>query len=466
VTTKRDLERRRAELDNRSQALAARYQDDPVDEIREQTAMVAAAERDLDIIRLRYLQEIPKDSATSIKTPSIVLSWAGKDVLVSVGGHNLDAHTLKLEMTPDVSGAELKQTADGNILRYNPSRADLVEANATAIAHAVEHDRIQGSAEVEEILKRSTEIRSRTAALELPTSDGDRWSGQLGSRVYSGKNAFIEDLRTVANNNDCCVFVAQDDLGVSYVTEKNASPPPTVLAMEVRDTPSLRDYVKHLSDRAGTKNEKAIIFLDTNEAHIQALTLGLRSADRSGASLDFDRAVSQSTHGNNNLKTDALMQRDLRGRPSFIERVSEIVGSRGRELLEHLGIVQPKEVWEQAQVLPLDANSTRVFLDDLHWDSARDGVPTAIKVSFGSGGGGANLPPDLSIVAGFNEGDSSIANARLQAAHRQNAAAGSLNGASLAQYIMGMKNDLHNLSDVHSNDSLSSPKTSKKLGYS
>jgi hypothetical protein len=452
LIAKQSLDQRKSDLESREQALE-QNREDPIDNIRIKTARIAAAERDLDSIRQRYLQEVPKDSVSSIKTPSIVVSWAGKDVLVSVGGHNLDAGTLRLEMTPAVSDVELKQTADGYVLRYNPSKADVAEANATTLAHAIEHDGIETPEGVNKVLNKSTEIRSRTVALRLPEvnpadSQPGQWSGgQLGSRMYLGKDAFVEDLRTVAGKNDCCVFVAQDDHGVSYVAEKNASPPPIIVTLEVRDTPSLRDYVKQVSARAGTENEKSIVFLDTSEAHVEALTLGLRESDGSGTALEFDRAVSQSKGANNSAKTDALVQRDLRGRPSLIERLSDVAGARGRDLLEYLGIVRPKAMWEQVQLAPLDADTTRGFLQELNWEPTRDGVPTAIKVSFGSGGGG-EIPPDLSVIAGFDEGDPSLAEGYLERVHHENAAAASANGASLAQYIMGVKNDLHSLTDV------------------
>jgi hypothetical protein len=449
LATKQALDKRREDLDNRLKVFGQQDQEDPIDELRERVANLGSAERDLDVIRKRYLEKIPKTSGASIKTPSIVLSWAGRDVLVSVGGHNLDARTLKLEMTTDVSDAELKTTDDGYILRYNPSRADAAEATATELAYAIEHDRVEGPKDVDAILGKKNEIRSPMAALELPAETGpgmpwEHW-GQLGTKTYSGKDAFVEDLRTVADKNECCVFIAQDDHGVSYVTEKNATPPPAVLTLEVRDTPSLTDYVKQVSARAGSKNVKEIVFLDSSEAHVEALTLGLRGPDQPGPTLEFDRAVSQSGVVKGTSRTDALLGRDLRGRPSFIERISQVVGGGGRDLLEHLGIIQPREVWGQVQTTVLDAGSVRDFLRELDWEPARDGVPSAIKVSFGPG---ENVPSDLSVIAGFNNGDSPLAKDRLEAAHRENVAAASTNGASVAQYVMGIKNDLRGLTDV------------------
>jgi hypothetical protein len=251
---KQELEHRKDDLENKFKALKKAAEEDPVNSIRATLAGIAAGDQDLEPIREAYVKNIPSSSANSIKTPSIVVSWAGTHLLASTGGHNLDAQTLHLQMTSDVAGVNLKRTEDGYVLQYNPSKAGEAEEQATALAHAIEHDNVRRLDELNKILNVRADVRSPAAALEIPRSTAAdptwaRWSGHLGPKEYVGKSAFVGDLQAVAEKNECCIFVAHDDQEVAYVTERNPSPPPQIIMLEVRDTPSLVEYLKKVSKK-------------------------------------------------------------------------------------------------------------------------------------------------------------------------------------------------------------------------
>jgi len=454
LTTKQELDRRQSDLENRLKTLEQESKEDPISSIRETLANIAAGAQDLEPVREAYVSHIPPTSTSSIKTPSIVVSWAGTHVLASTGGHNVDAQTLRLQMTPDVAGVNLKRTEEGYILQYNPSSAGEAEEQATSLARAIEHDNVREGEDLNKLLSTKAEERSAAAALEIPKSTAEdqptwaQWSGHLGTKEYTGKSVFVGDLQAVAEKNECCVFIAHDDQEIAYVTESNPTPPPKVITIEVRDTPSLVDYLKQTSAKAGTKQPKAVVFFDDSEAHIKTLSLGIKDGAKSSAEpFEFEHSVAESASSSKgDRQIDALIQDDAKGRNSFLETIGKLT-EKGRALLERLGIIHPKEIWEEVRVGSLDENTVQGFLKEVNWNTATDGVPSAIRLSFGPKAAGV-LPSDLSIVAGFDKDELAIGAAHLSASSNENLALVSKDGASVAQYVLSVRNDLRTLSDA------------------
>jgi hypothetical protein len=109
-------------------------------------------------------------------------------------------------------------------------------------------------------------------------------------------------------------------------------------------------------------------------------------------------------------------------------------------LLERLGIVEPAASWRRASVTPLDSTSVREVVKVIGWDDAKDGIPTAIKVSFETKG-----TPDVSVIAGFEGQDAPQSTLHLMDAHRDAIGLASQQSGTLAQYLMTIKNHLISL---------------------
>ena len=95
----------------------------------------------------------------------------------------------------------------------------------------------------------------------------------------------------------------------------------------------------------------------------------------------------------------------------------------------------------------MDQETVQSFLKDVNWNTATDGVPSAIKLSFGPKAAGV-LPSDLSIVAGFDKDEVAVGAAHLSASSKDYLAVVSKDGASVAQYVLSVRNDLRSLSDA------------------
>jgi hypothetical protein len=455
-----DLDSERAKLTERDQALKQEQEalvnevkKDPLEDIRFELHAIANRERDLDEIRKAYIELNRAEPKGSIKTPSVVLSWRGYEALLAVGGHNLDAHTLRLEQSTAVHDIEVVETNEGRILRYNPSEANQVESHASELARGLEHQGIEDANGLNPILSEQIEVRPRPKALQLEgtfegaTEPPERWTASIGSRVYTGRESFVGDLRTIAEQNDCCVFIANGQGEVGYAVEKSLHPPPVSVAIEIRDTASLNEFVKAVSLRKAGQGPKEVVFFDVPASHVDAVALGVaKGFDEASAGGAFDVAFVKELAKGNSSHVDAIEAIDLRGRPSLLKSLAEAVEAKGRELLTRMGVVESRVTWNAARVETLDAGGTEQLLHSAGWDTERDGFPTAVKLSF-AGNGSGSLPPDATLVAGFEQ--QGLPNAqRLLGASEQARSAASSQGGSLAQYYLTVKNDLRQMPEV------------------
>jgi hypothetical protein len=450
---KQSLERKQAALHARFEAYAATargaqglLEQGLLEDIREPLFNLASETRKLDQVRQEFTDANAANPKGFIKTPSIVVSWDSKEALSTIGGHNVDARALLFEASRDVEGLALVDDGLGNVvLRYNPSYAEAVETHATELARAVEH---RGERDVSALMKLAQEpinTRPRREALQLAPMDSPRTSfGQLGTRVYLEKKSFVEDLRKLAEDNDCCIFVARDERQVAYVAEPHFSPPPSIRTIEIRDTPSLVDHLARWSRRAGTPEERAVIFFDEQESHVQALAAD--ATDAANASLaKVVAAVGEHATKTGSGDIAGIIHFDLNGQRSVLRTLGDAIGERGKALLERIGLREPKQMWRHARVTTFEGDRLDQILKAAKWNPSRDGSPTAISMSFTADGG--RPIPEVALVAGFAEGDPVSGLEHLQSAHVEAVTAASIDGATLAQYLMTVRNRLRSLPD-------------------
>lgn len=443
-----EIERRRSELESAERELRDAERRDSIAALSKILWPVAMGVGDLEKVRSSFVEKHDYQPFGCIKTPSIVVSWDSKDIQ-AIGGHNLDARALKLEPNSSIAGFALKETDKGIVLQYNPAKASLVESHAAELARAVEHQRVRDVNELSRIaLNTPQPVRARSVALELTPSIGAReaWTAKLGERVYTNKVAFVDDLRSIAEKNDCCIFIAHDDNEVAFATEQNLKPPPATLVYEIRDTPSLDGFIKTASDRVGTKNERALIFFDTPEAHVRILGIGAEGTPELKLAGMAD-ILGERTSGNVESRLDGLAQRDLAGRKSLLQSLTRVTESRVKALFARITARETAITWKSAEVNTLERQETERFVAGIGWDSSRDGSPTAIALRF-RGNPGKEPPLDVAVVAGFRENDASAGQARLMTSHRNTLKIAAEKEASIAQYVMTVRNDLRQMPDI------------------
>jgi len=424
------IDARQTDLKARFDAEEASMQNDAVGVIRSDLQELAFDHVALDDVRSAYVKLNDHDPDAWIKTPSIVLSWDAVQTLASVGGHNLTAHAMSLEESSDVTRLTVNELENGEVVvRYNPNEKEAVESHASEIAREVEHRGERNADVLLKILETNAPVRARNAALEVTTADLEKAPyGRIGGRAYSSKQEFVAKLRHISETNDCCLFIAQDEGRTSYLVEKNPSPPPTVLSYESRDTSTLVGILGKRGKRGATA-DKPVIFIDQPEAHVKALT----------TSINEDIEIAGWLREPGSSKNSGIVETDLRGRRSVLRVVADIKGS-ARELLERMGVVEPAETWRQAQAAELSGPELADILKAAGWNENRDGLPSAIKVTFG----GISDTPEMSIVAGLRDKNAA---AHVMSAHTEAAAEASRKGATIAKYLATIRNDLRALPD-------------------
>jgi hypothetical protein len=411
-------------------------------------SVIANGTSKLDDVRTKFVEaHARREVRGSIRTPSIVTSWNGRHTMTTTGGHNLTARSLKFQQVDDVQGIRLVSDESNNpVLQYDAAHAQGVLTHTGELAREVEHGKVFDSSALTAIAETQAEIRPIVTALaqtERPPAIGSvAGFGRIGGRVYADKTDFVEDLRTLAANNDCCVFVARDKGQVAYATEINLKPPPLATAYEFRDTPSLTSELLLLSKRAGSGNQRAVIFLDEPPEHVQALMLSMGMSDH-GAVDPVALAKAAIGAGTSTDKVAAIVQRDLEGRPSWLRVFKEAANARAREFLGRASVVRPAEVWARAKVDTLDNASLNDILGAADWNAGRDGTPAAVRVSF------EPVAPyqasSVSLIAGFNMKSTSNAGAMLLRATQRTQYAAAQVGASPAQFLMTARAQLSGL---------------------
>lgn len=438
------IEQRRSSLDHEMEAFKNEEQEDPIGNLREAMNVLAQQVSDLDTIRMQFIKLNCAEPPGSIKTPSAVLSWNRQEELSSEGGHNLDSRAVRFEPSANVSDLTVENDGSVAVIRYNPSQAEAVETNAATLAREVEHGQVDNPEALRQLIRDARPIRKPEDAVELAT-DGKGSSPRsafaiIGSRVYEEKIPFVEDLNGIAEQNDCCVFIAADDQQISYVAQKNALAPPPVVTYEIRDTPSLVEYLRARA-QAAKSADKPIVFLDQPDAHVEALFMSL--GDGSGGGGDVSDLVALiAGEPPDPPRTSGLVQDDFDGTRSVLNIFVGSEGKRPVDLLRKLITKKPRSVWVSASVTRLAKEEISAILTTAGWNEARDGFPTAVKVSLGTKEDG-----EISLVAGFERSGSSV-DQNLINAHNYATNLAADQAGSLSQYLLTVKNRLKKHSDA------------------
>jgi hypothetical protein len=376
----------------------------------------------------------------AIRTPSSVLSWNKRHSFTATGGHNLRAKTLRFEQSPTVATVELQADADGQlVLRYNPERAAAVEGKARELARSVDHAGERDVAALLRLIEQPLPQRARAEALALagnraPEIGSSNGFGVLGARTYVGKKPFVDDLRNMAARNKCCVLVARDSEQTAYIAEVNTKPPPVAMAFEARDTASLLAHLKTISERKG--DQRAIIFLDAPQAHVEALVTSLKGGEESLSSL---RALATAMDGDAGATAHTVLQADLTGRMSWMRSFGDTFKAHSTLMLQKLGLRYESKVWKAAKVEPMQDEPLQAILKASDWQPPRDGMPTGVRISFE---GGADGPPQVGFIAGFSKRAQPQAAQTVKKANERILDTAGKDGASVAQYLMTVRREL------------------------
>lgn len=339
----------------------------------------------------------------SIKTPTVVVSWDEKRFDVAVGGHDLNARALRLEESSNTPSLSLVETSDGLILRYNPNIADSVSAHAAQLARAVEHDGVDNPSELMKIVGQPSAVRPRTVALEMKGNvpetttrwnKKDAWSARVGQQIFRDRKAFVENLRHVSEENDCCMFIAQDDASISYVAEDNYAPPPLKLIIKADDTPSLLEY---LGKRSSTS--KPLVFLNASDEHVQALALSLDAGSDEARFSSLAEGLGSPPARNGSVN---IMCKDMRGHRRLLSDVFSTAKKSNFEIFKALFTRHEATAWRKARFRIMTKDETSTLLGSA-WDASKDGAPHAINVHLDVPNDARGV--DFEVVAGSASND-------------------------------------------------------------
>jgi len=420
----------------------------PLTNARNALSEIAATTQDLDRIRTAYVEASRHEPEGSIRTPSIVLSWNNKDTFGRVGGHNLSSRTLRFEAAADVEGVEVTTAIDGTpVVRYNTSMTESIEEAAPELARAFEHRNDHDIGKLRALLNESNAVRSRDDALlfsprNLKPGNPIKVFAKLGERVYAEKKDFIEDIRTLAAENDCCIYITHDAQRNAYIAEPNLAPPPQALVYEVLDTPSLVGHLRRsLRGSSAGKKDRATIFLDEPEGFPDAVLLSLRDGDA-----DLATAVASDAGGRlppvpPEGRVSLYTAPDFDGKRSSLKFLFEPVAAAKKALFRLAGRPIASDVWNGASIVTMDAQQVQTHLAVLKWDFTRDGAPVAVKVMMRDAG--ADVSHDISVIAGVDERDVESSQALLDNASKDALRDAAKQGASAGRYLLTVKDRLN-----------------------
>jgi hypothetical protein len=266
----------------------------------------------------------------------------------------------------------------------------------------------------------------------------------MGLKRYTEKARFVDDIRQIAATHDCCVFVAEDDVDATYIAEKNVAPPPLALVDQAMDTPSINERLMAAYGKRGGSRGKPVIFLGiaTERAKALAISVAADAGTRPDSNfLDIAKALGEKV-GGARKRILQIARGDLKGRRSLLEIDAGPKDPRGFRAIEHLTRPRSLATWKADQFRPLTQEETNALVANAGWDAARDGVPVAfvLEAARDTGGGEA---VDIAIAAGFAPEAAAGGEGAVRAAHGASLAAVPNNGATIAQYLMTVKNELH-----------------------
>ena len=452
---KAEIEAEKSLLEADAGKLDAQLSHNPLMDAMTALSKLVQNTQDLEGVRSSYVRAFEHEPRGSIRTPSIVVSWHSKDTLRHVGGHNLNSRALRFERAADVAGMEVKQEADGTTLfRYNPSKADAVESAAPKLARALEHRGEHDLDKLQELMNNAAASRSRADALLLskatPKAEPLPVFAKIGKRIYTAKTDFVEDLRAMAGQNDCCIFVVHDANRSAFVAEANLKPPPVATVYEVYDTPSLMSHLKSFGENtAARRNAKAAIFIDEPDGFVDSVVRTMRDSGDAG-----NTGLSAGTSGTSGRegpprppdgRSTLFAQPDFDGKPSWLRTLIEPMESVRQKFIGGMArSISPAE-WKSAKVEDMSREALDSHLTALKWDQGRDGVPVGVRVTLNDSL--ADRGRDMTVIAGIGDANAASSAAVLKSASVNATEEAADRSASAGQYLLTIKARLNRLDD-------------------
>lgn len=182
---------------------------------------------DTESVRAGFVNAHSSPNVGWIRTPSIVLSWSN-GVFDGVGGHNLNARALRIEVSDNLLSPALERGPNGPVLRVPPSSAAIARQNANQIARLVEHGGVVNEAQLSSMLasfKPAGPPRAPTTALKL--SDRTPTAVQAGLQRGGTVRSVAEKVGTQhtsarANYGDATLYaIRQTDGRISMSFQRN-----------------------------------------------------------------------------------------------------------------------------------------------------------------------------------------------------------------------------------------------------
>jgi hypothetical protein len=393
-----DLEKRSNELD-------------AVEKLSHSLREVLFLTRDFDSIRQRYVAANAAEPAGRIKTPSVVVSWSPTEVGV-VGGHNLTARALKIEVTSNVADLEIVDRSGDRILLVNPSREAQVTANAPEIARAIEHDQIKDVDSISALLKVTPSLRTREGALGVADPKPvARWAG-YGERPVqlaqtSSPAALSERLMARLSSTNADAVLTRNAEGFRVAAERNIHPPPAMTCcVMMKDSISVVKYLTSIRDARGGAGR--IVFEGEPVDHVAALAEDISMPGKDTTLNDLARTAGGSGGGKDGGGVYDILSMSGDNRPISI-RVIPLIddGARGSPVLHvprNWATAQYSDAPTARTVEQIIATMNKPAADVVSsvpaWDSARDGSSYIVEMRFGASDTAENV--DATLVAGLD----------------------------------------------------------------
>jgi hypothetical protein len=215
-----------------------------------------------------------------------------------------------------------------------------------------------------------------------------------------------------------------------------------VVTFELRDTLSLADHVN-----AASKRGRPVIFLDTPEAHVEALGLESAIGERMAPDLNgMAEWLGRRPVVDGGGTVDGIAGNGLHGEPGFLRTLVGKAEESSLALLKRLTAPRPAESWASATVRKLGSSEIGDMMRGIEWNERTDGLPTAIMLRFDPAATQGSL--DVSIVAGFAERDFSAGRGALEAIHDKNFKLAQAKREALYRYALSVKSELEKMPDL------------------
>lgn len=391
------------------------------DSLRNKLEPVVYLTQDIEGIRSAFLELNKAEPVGWIKTPSIVISWDANDpLLVSEGGHDLTARTLRIEVDADASTASLIYDADGTpILRVPKSQADTISGQAREIARKIEHE----NATIESVNKTISEMhtvppRLARDVLGESTFDLDSVRCGLGCESMlsnSGMKPLLMSPLQESSSISATMMRNQEGYLVSSYRQGNSVECCKLFA----DTASMHDFMKE-SLKLGD-----VMFLGENDAYVENLAESIaiddpiymaaaaggggRNTPPPGAGILASAEPGGFWifgHGNGGSGGPRRPTGEGSGFGGGQKRPGMLAWLFGGRENNHAAAIKPRNILNATESYIEGAEAKQALVDlqheakwpGSHWNEARDGKPFVIHLKLADD----KLPAEVHIIAGLD----------------------------------------------------------------